>query len=239
MQREAFAIRQIKQAFVDNPDDICAIIIEPVQSEGGDNHVRKEFMEQVRVLADENECCLIYDEVQTGVGLSGKFWCHQHFGEKALPDLIAFGKKMQVCGILAGKKIDEIETNVFNVPSRLNSTWGGNLTDMVRASKILQIIQEDNLIENAATTGDHLQTRLKELADRHPVISNVRGFGMLAAFDFPDKGTRDKFLEKGIQHDTMFLGCGISSIRFRPALIMQKEHVDAGIDVMERILPSL
>jgi L-lysine 6-transaminase len=149
LKREKLSITQIKQAFIDHKDDICAIIVEPVQAEGGDNHARKEFMEQLRILADENEALLIYDEVQTGVGLSGKFWCHEHFGDKARPDIIAFGKKMQVCGILAGKRIDEVEHNVFNVSSRINSTWGGSLVDMVRATKILEIIQEDNLCAKA------------------------------------------------------------------------------------------
>ena len=239
LNRENHSLQQIKQAFADNKDDICAIIIEPVQAEGGENHVRKEFLEQVKTLADENECFLIYDEVQVGVGLSGKFWCHEHFGEKARPDIIAFGKKMQVCGILVGSKVDEVEGNVFNVPSRLNSTWGGNLTDMVRASKILQIITEDKLIENAAKTGEYLQTQLKELSEKHTKISNVRGYGMLAAFDFPDKVMRDKFITKGFENNVMFIGCGTASIRFRPALIMKPEDVDAGIEVMERILPFL
>ena len=239
IQRETYSISQIKQALLENKDDVCAIIIEPVLAEGGEHHVRKEFLEQVRTLADENECFLIYDEVQVGVGLSGKFWCHEHFGEKARPDIIAFGKKMQVCGILAGKKVDEFGDNVFTVPSRLNSTWGGNLTDMVRASKILQIIEEDNLVENAAKTGEYLQQRLRELAGRYTQISNVRGYGMLAAFDFPDKSMRDKFIEKGFENNVMFIGCGTSAIRFRPALIMQPQDVDAGMEVMERILPRL
>src|SRR5690606_35034894 len=131
IQREQQAIDQIKQAFSNNKDEICAIIIEPIQAEGGDNHFRREFMEQLRILADENEALLVYDEVQTGVGLTSKFWCHEHFGEHARPDIIAFGKNMQVCGILAGSRIDEIDTNVFRVPSRINSTWGGNLAHMV------------------------------------------------------------------------------------------------------------
>ena len=130
--------------FTDNKDDVCAIIIEPIQSEGGDNHIREEFLIQLRQLADENEAFLIYDEVQTGVGLTGKFWCHQHFSEKARPDIVAFGKKMQVCGILVGNKVDEIPGNVFNVPSRINSTWGGNLVDMVRSTQILNIVEEDH-----------------------------------------------------------------------------------------------
>ncbi len=174
-QREALSIAQIKQAFKSHPDDICAILIEPIQSEGGDNHVRQEFLEQLRVLADENEALLIYDEVQTGVGLTGKFWCHEHFGEKARPDILAFGKKMQICGILAGTRIDDIDTNVFRVPSRINSTWGGNLVDMVRASKIMEIIEEDHLVANAAQTGAYLQERLLKIAEKYPQVSNVRG----------------------------------------------------------------
>ena len=237
--RENLALEQIKQAFAEHKDDICAIIIEPVQAEGGDNHVRKEFMEQVRVLADENDCFLIYDEVQTGVGLSGKFWCFEHFGEAARPDIIAFGKKMQVCGMLAGRKVDEIETNVFRVSSRLNSTWGGNLTDMVRASKILQIIEEDKLVENAADTGRYFQDRLKELALEHHRVSNVRGWGLLSAFDLPDKISRDKFIQLGFELNTMFIGCGSHSIRFRPALIMGKEDIDAGIEVMHKVLNKM
>ena len=237
--REALSIAQIKNAFEEHKDDICAIIIEPIQSEGGDNHVRKEFLEQLRQLCDENECFLIYDEVQTGVGLTGKFWCHEHFGANARPDILAFGKKMQVCGILAGNKVDEIETNVFNVPSRINSTWGGNLVDMVRSSKALEIIEEDNLLQNATVVGNYLQQRLQKIADTGGKISNVRGRGLMTAFDFPGKEMRDQFIKKGIENNVMFLGCGNHTIRFRPALIMQSEHIDAGLEVMEKILPSL
>ncbi|MDB5158145.1 MAG: L-lysine 6-transaminase [Mucilaginibacter sp.] len=238
LKREEQSITQIKQAFADNKDEICAIIVEPVQAEGGDNHARKEFMEQLRILADENEALLIYDEVQTGVALSGKFWCHEHFGEKARPDIIAFGKKMQVCGILASRRVDEIENNVFNVPSRINSTWGGSLVDMVRSSKILEIIEEDNLCTKAAENGRYLQDQLTQIAQDNPVISNVRGKGLLTAFDFPDKPTRDKFLQDGIQHNVMFLGCGNNTIRFRPALIIEKNNIDEGLHILQKIVPK-
>jgi L-lysine 6-transaminase len=238
-RREELSFAQIKQAFADNKDDICAIIIEPIQSEGGDNHIRQEFLEQLRSLCDENDCFLIYDEVQTGVGLTGKFWAHEHFGEKARPDILAFGKKMQVCGILAGSKVDEIETNVFKVPSRINSTWGGNLVDMVRSSKVLEIIEEDHLLENAASTGNYLQERLRKISEKHNQVSNVRGRGLLTAFDFPAKEMRDKFIAKGVEQNVMFLGCGSQTIRFRPALIIEEKHIDAGLEVMEKILPAL
>ncbi|WP_158824796.1 L-lysine 6-transaminase [Mucilaginibacter lacusdianchii] len=239
LRREAESITQIKQAFVDNKDDICAIIIEPVQAEGGDNHVRTEFMEQLRLLADENEAMLIYDEVQTGVSLSGKFWCYEHFGEKAQPDIVAFGKKMQVCGILASKRVDENEQNVFNVSSRINSTWGGSLVDMVRITKILEVIEQEDLCNHAARTGQYLQSELLKLAAEHPIICNIRGKGLLTAFDFPDKAIRDAFINKGLAHNTMFLGCAQKTIRFRPALTMQAKHIDEGISIMKKILQTI
>jgi L-lysine 6-transaminase len=239
IKREAISIQQIKQAFIDHKDDICAIIIEPVQAEGGDNHARKEFMEQLRLLADENEALLIYDEVQTGVGLSGKFWCHEHFGEKARPDIIAFGKKMQICGILASKRVDEVEHNVFNVSSRINSTWGGSLVDMVRATRILEIVEEDNLCAKAAETGQYLQDQLTIIAENIPVINHVRGKGLLTAFDFPDKATRDKFIQLGIENNAMFVGCGTRTIRFRPALIIEKNNIDEGLDILQKVAKQL
>ena len=237
--REALSIAQIRQAFADNKDDICAIIIEPIQSEGGDNHVRQEFLEQLRQISDENDCFLIYDEVQTGVGLSGKFWAHEHFGEKARPDILAFGKKMQVCGILVGKKVDEISTNVFKIPSRINSTWGGNLVDMVRSTRILEIIEEDGLLNNAAISGSYLQEGLRKISEKQDKVSNVRGRGLITAFDFPDKDMRDKFIRKGMEKNVMFLGCGERTIRFRPALIMEEKHIDTGLEILENILPGL
>jgi L-lysine 6-transaminase len=238
-KREELSLAQIHQAFLDNKDDICAIIIEPIQSEGGDNHVRKEFLEHLRRIADENDCFLIYDEVQTGVGLSGKFWAHEHFGENARPDIVAFGKKMQVCGILVGKKVDEIETNVFSVPSRINSTWGGNLVDMVRATRILDIIEEDNLLSNASIKGNYLQKRLFEISKRNEKVGNVRGRGLITAFDFPSKDMRDRFIAKGMEENVMFLGCAEKTIRFRPALIIEEKHIDTGIEVLEKIIHNL
>ncbi|EDM33904.1 L-lysine aminotransferase, partial [Pedobacter sp. BAL39] len=236
---ERESIAQIKQAFTDNKDDICAIIVEPIQSEGGDNHLREEFLIQLKTLADENDAFLIYDEVQTGVGLTGKFWCHQHYSEQAQPDIVAFGKKMQVCGILVGDKVNQIETNVFKVPSRINSTWGGNLVDMVRSTKILQIIEEDQLCENAANLGQYLKEQLEEFAKTYDQMSNIRGKGLLASFDFPDKEMRNEFIKKGMEQNVMFLGCGNQTIRFRPALCMEKHHIDEGMEVMANILKTL
>ncbi len=236
---EARSIQQIKDAFLTHKDDICAIIIEPIQAEGGDNHLREQFLIELKKLADENDAFLIYDEVQTGVGITGKFWCHQHYAEAARPDILVFGKKMQVCGILAGRKVDEIEHNVFNVSSRINSTWGGSLADMVRSTKILEIIEEDQLCSNAAETGAYLLTNLETFANQYDKISNVRGRGLLCAFDLPDTAMRNRFIEEGLKHQVMFLGCGKQSIRFRPALNMSKAHIDEGMEAMRKVLSKL
>ena len=237
--KEELSINQIKNAFATHKDEICAILIEPIQSEGGDNHVRKEFLEQLRSICDENESLLVYDEVQTGVGLTGKFWCHEHFGKNARPDILAFGKKMQVCGILAGKKLDEVAENVFKAPSRINSTWGGNLVDMVRSTKILEIIAEDNLCANAAKVGNYLQKQLAKLAEEDNRIENVRGRGLLTAFDFPTAELRKDFLKKGLIRDVLFLGCGTKTIRFRPALMIENQHIDEGLETMREILKEI
>lgn len=236
METEAASIQQIKQAFIDNKDEICSIIVEPIQSEGGDNHLREEFLIELKKIADENEAFLIYDEVQTGVGLTGKFWCHQNYSEKARPDILAFGKKMQVCGILVGKKVEEIENNVFTVSSRINSTWGGNLVDMVRCTKILEVIEEDDLCQNAAKMGEYLRENLSTLSGLFSTISNVRGKGLMCAFDLPNDVMRNAFIEQGMEENVMFLGCGPQTIRFRPALNIGKHHIDEGMEVMEKIL---
>jgi L-lysine 6-transaminase len=235
---EALAIAQIKQAFVEHRDDICAIIIEPIQSEGGDNHFRPEFMKALRQLADENDVMLIYDEVQTGVGATGRFWAHEHFGPEAQPDIISFGKKMQVCGILVGAKVDEVPTNVFRVPSRINSTWGGNLADMVRAAQILTIIEEDHIVEHAAQVGSYLQQRLEELQGLYPdLISNVRGRGLMVAFDLPTKELRDKLVQDALDKENLLLlRAGERSIRSRSALTITEAEIDEGISRLERLL---
>jgi L-lysine 6-transaminase len=230
-QLEKRALAQARTYFEIHKDDIAAIIIEPIQGEGGDNHFRKEFHEGLRNLADEFEALLIYDEVQTGVGLTGKFWCHEHYIK---PDILAFGKKAQVCGILAGKRIDDLDTNVFRVSSRINSTWGGSLVDMVRFKRYLEIIEEDNLVENARTTGEYLLKRLHEFSSRHEFVTGVRGKGLMCAFDFPGEHARKAFLSACYENGLMMLPCGTQSVRFRPPLTIAPEHIDEGMEIIEK-----
>jgi len=237
MKAEENALNQIKTALQQNKDDIAALIIEPIQGEGGDNHFRKEFFVELRRLADENNFMLIFDEVQTGVGLTGKMWAHEWFVQ---PDMISFGKKTQVCGFMTSKRIEEVPENVFNVASRLNSTWGGNLTDMVRSQRYLEIIHEDNLVENARAMGDHLQKRLNELQSEFPtLVNNARGRGLFCAIDLvnPEKRTdlRKKAFEKGL----IILGSGERSLRFRPPLTITQQEIDQGFNILRESLHEL
>jgi len=227
--------REIREACARFPDDVAALIIEPIQGEGGDNHFRPELFSRLRRLADELEFLLIFDEVQTGVGLTGSMWAWQQFGIE--PDLFCFGKKTQVCGFASNGRIDDVE-NVFKVSSRINSTWGGNLTDMVRCAKYLEIIAEENLTENARVVGDHLAGRLRELARELPVLSNVRGRGLFVAFDLPDRETRDRTQAACLENGLITLASGASAIRFRPPLNLSRDEADEGVRRLRRAVQS-
>jgi len=240
LKAEATAINQIKSAVAENPDEIAALIIEPIQGEGGDNHFRGEFLQELRALADEHEFMLIYDEVQTGVGLTGKMWAHQLFNSSARPDIIAFGKKMQICGIFAGERVDEVENNVFHESSRLNSTWGGNVVDMVRITLYMEIIAAEDLVNQAATNGDYLVAKLHDIqADFDGLVSNVRGRGLFAAFDVPDGTARDNLANLIIAEGALILGSGKKAIRFRPHLNITREEIDLADDIIRRAIARL
>lgn len=234
---EQASIGEIKEAFRQNKDDIAAIIIEPVQGEGGDNHFRPEFFRALRQLADENEAMLIFDEVQTGIAMTGKMWAHQHYVQ---PDMVSFGKKVQVCGFLCGRRIDEVKENVFVVPSRINSTWGGNIVDMVRATRIFEIIEEDHLVDNAKVVGAHLVKQLEGLAAEFPNhISNARGLGLFAAFDISSADLRTQIRTKCMEDGLIILPSGEKSIRFRPPLTVTAAEIDEGIGIIRKALKSL
>jgi L-lysine 6-transaminase len=237
-RREAAALEQAKQFLHERKDDIAAFIMEPIQGEGGDNHFRPEFFRAIRQLCDENEMVLIFDEVQSGVGITGKMWAFQHYGIE--PDMFCFGKKTQVCGFAANERIFDIPDNVFTVSSRINSTWGGNLTDMVRSQRYFDIIDEENLVANAANVGAYFVSELERFAAEYPaLVSNVRGKGLMAAFDLPSGDVRDAALQSFMAHDVMVLASGHQSARFRPPLNLTMDEAAEGIRRMELALKEL
>ena len=237
---EEQSLSEIKQAILDNPDDIACIILEPIQGEGGDNHFRDEYLVQLKEITLENDILLIYDEVQSGAGITGKMWAHQHFSDEARPDIISFGKKTQCCGIFAGGRLDEVENHVFKESSRINSTWGGNLVDMVRFTIYLEVIEQENLVQKATENGNYLLSKLHELEADHPrLVSNARGKGLFCAYDLPSGEQRDRMTELLQEEGALVLGCGHQSIRFRPHLNISKEEIDTGLSMMRSALARL
>jgi len=231
-KNELKSLNQIKSAIKENPNDIAAIIIEPIQGEGGDHFFRDEYFLALREICDDNEILLIFDEVQTGIGITGKMWAHQHYSVK--PDIICFAKKAQVGGILAGKKIDEVENNVFVESSRINSTFGGNLVDMMRFKIILETIESEKLILNSEKIGSYLLSKLVELQNNYPAyITNSRGLGLWAAFDLPSMTERDDLWEEMMKNKLLILTSGDKSIRFRPHLTTNKEEIDAAMSIID------
>jgi L-lysine 6-transaminase len=231
VERERAAESQIREVLSEKAHDIAAIIIEPIQGEGGDNHFRKEFLQALRRICDEHQVLLIFDEVQTGMGITGRNWCCEHFG--VVPDLLTFGKKAQVCGVMAGPRLDEVADNCFRLPSRINSTWGGNFTDFVRSTHYLRIIEEEGLVDNARRQGELLLRGVAALAGQYPFISAVRGRGLMLAFDLPTPSTREAFWKGAYDLGLLVLRCGERTIRLRPMLDVQPDVLERGLQILE------
>ena len=235
---EELALAQARAAFDSHPHDIACFIAEPVQGEGGDNHMRPEFLQAMQRLCHERDALFILDEVQTGVGITGSAWAYQQLGLE--PDVVAFAKKVQLGGVMAGRRVDEVPDNVFTVPGRISSTWGGGLADMVRSTRLLEIIESQGLIEQAAKTGAWLLAELQALGDRYPaLVSSVRGRGLMCALDLPDRETRDTALRLLREQRVIMLPCGERSVRFRPALDVTETDLEFGLNALDRVLAAL
>jgi L-lysine 6-transaminase len=235
---EEHALAQARAAFDRHPHDIACFIAEPIQAEGGDNHMRPEFLQAMQALCHANDALFVLDEVQTGVGTTGTAWAYQQLGLE--PDVVAFGKKVQLGGIMAGRRVDEVADNVFHVSSRINSTWGGGLTDMVRSSRILEIIEADGLFDHSAKAGAFLLSELQGLADRHAgLASNARGRGLMCAIDLPDGSLRDDVITGMREMQVLLLPCGERTIRFRPALNVTIDELKVGVQALDNVLGRL
>lgn len=234
LEAEREALKQILAAIQQDPDDIACLIVEPIQGEGGDHHFRPEFLRNLRKLADEHDFLLIFDEVQTGFGSTGKWWAHQHYDVR--PDILAFGKKSQVCGIAASARLDEVD-NVFKVPSRINSTWGSNLVDMVRGTRIIELILAEDLMAHSLTQGARLLKGLQELHRDYPELtSNPRGKGLFCALDLCSPELRARTVAKAQELGMIILATGQKGLRFRPALNLKTEDLDLGVDLLRKSL---
>lgn len=224
---EAKTLAEIDAAFASFEGRIAGILLEPMQGEGGDRHFRPEFFRALRKVADEREALLIYDEVQTGFFGSGAAWLWQQ--KDVAPDIVAFGKKTQICGLYASKRVDEVEDNVFHLSSRINSTWGGNLVDMVRCRQFIDVILGEKLNENVAERGAQMIAGLREQARDRGQFSDVRGVGSFVAFSFETPDQRDTFLGDMSTKGLLALSSGDRAIRLRMPLVVTAGEVDEAL----------
>jgi L-lysine 6-transaminase len=238
-EAEQRTLGQARRAFEDHPHDIACFIAEPIQGEGGDNHMRPEFLQAMQALCHEYDALFVLDEVQTGVGITGTAWAYQQLGLE--PDVVAFAKKVQLGGIMAGRRVDQVPDNVFRVSGRINSTWGGGLVDMVRARRILEIIESDDLVAHAAAVGSWFLAELRDLEVRHaPVADNSRGRGLMSAIDLPDGGVRDEVVRRlRTEEQVIALPCGERTVRFRPALTVTQDELAIALRALDRVLAGL
>jgi L-lysine 6-transaminase len=230
--KEKQAEKQIRDVIAKKGIDVAAIIIEPIQGEGGDNQFQPEFLQTLRRICDESDVLLIFDEVQSGMGITGKNWCCEH--SAVLPDLLVFGKKAQVCGVMAGPRLDEVNDNCFRLPSRISSTWGGNFTDYVRSTHYLRIIEAEKLVENSRVKGELFLAELQALAQKHPGVTAVRGRGLMLAFDLPDTARRDAFWKGAYELGLLVVRCGERSIRLRPVLDVKEDIIHEALRIMDK-----
>ncbi len=203
-------------------EEIGFLMIEHVQGEGGYNIARKEMVAGLRRVCAEHGIPYISDEVQAGMGRTGKWWAFEHYG--IVPDVFTCAKALQVAAVVSGKGMFPDE------PGAISSTWGGgHVIDMALGMKTIEIIQRENLLGKNAKTGKYLLSALDDIGG----IDNQRGLGLMIAFDLPDVGMRDNVVAECAKRGLLVLGCGQSSIRLIPPYVVEKEDCDKAVGILE------
>lgn len=205
-------------------DNIAGLLIEPIQSTYGDNHFPKSFFKLVRKLCDKYDICLIFDEIQTGFGATGKMWYYQHLDIE--PDIVIFGKKSQVSGVMAKEKFGKI----FKTPVKIEDTFDGDLVDMLRCRYILKAYKKYHLLENAKERGKQLLSELKKINS----FKNVRGQGLLMAFDFETNKEQELFAKKAFKNGLMFNKTRDKTIRLRPSLNVSPKEIQEAVNIIRK-----
>ncbi|KAH7268311.1 4-aminobutyrate transaminase [Fusarium solani] len=233
-REEQNCLEEAEQIIKNYPSRVAAVIVEPIQSEGGDNHASPAFFQGLREITRRLKVLLIVDEVQTGVGATGRFWAHERWELSDPPDMVTFSKKAQTGGFYFGNP--DIRPNK---PYRLFNTWMGDPARAILFGAIIDEIERLDLVNNTAAVGDYLYNEIEKLANKYPgKFSNLRGKGegTFIAFDNP---RRDEFLALAKTHGINIGGCGASSVRLRPMLIFQKHHADILLGVLDKIAKEL
>jgi L-lysine 6-transaminase len=217
--------------------EIACFVYEPIQGEGGDRHLRPKFLRAMQDLCAAWDVLTVADEVQTG--LTGGAWAYEALG--LAPDLVAFGKRFQVCGVMGGRRVLDIEDNAFRECSRISSTWGGSLVDMVRATRILEVVESDDLFIHSGQMGELLLSELHGLVETFPtVLRDPRGRGLMCAVSFRDPSHRDRAITIAREHyRTLFLPSGPDSLRWRPPLTVRPDEIADAISALRKTLAEL
>ncbi|KAF2223259.1 4-aminobutyrate aminotransferase [Elsinoe ampelina] len=232
-EEEARCLAEAEHIMTTWPSPVAAIIIEPVQSEGGDNHASPAFFRGLREITKKHNILMIVDEVQTGVGATGKFWAHEHWDLPTPPDMVTFSKKAQMAGYFFGD-----EALRPNKAYRQFNTWMGDPARAILFGGIMDEIERLNLVENTKITGEYLYQGLEGLAKKYPdEIQNLRGQGQ-GTFIAWDSPRRDDVLKRAKGVGINIGGSGASAVRLRPMLIFQKRHADLFLEGMEKVFKS-
>ncbi|KAJ3540015.1 hypothetical protein NM208_g5247 [Fusarium decemcellulare] len=229
-KEEQRCLEEAERIIKTHPTKVAAVVVEPIQSEGGDNHASAVFFQGLREITKRNNVLLIVDEVQTGIGATGRFWAHESWDLPDPPDMVTFSKKAQAGGFYFGNP--DIRPNK---PYRIFNTWMGDAPRAILFGAIVEEIERLDLVKNTALVGDYLYAKIEELARKYPgKFNNLRGKGQgtFIAFDSPQ---RDEFLSLAKTYGVNIGGCGASAIRLRPMLVFQKHHADILLEVFDKI----
>ncbi|CAF5100699.1 unnamed protein product, partial [Rotaria sp. Silwood1] len=223
-------IEELFHEYQKKQNPVVGVVVEPIQSEGGDFHGSPTFFQRLQKLTKQNNAALLIDEVQTGLGATGKFWAHEHFNLPESPDIVTFSKKFQTGGYFAKAEYQPKQ------PYRIFNTWMGEPAKLLVLDAILKTVKQENLIENTKKTGDVLLNGLKDLNKKYSqLILNARGRGTFCAFDMPTSSIRDKYIAHMRNAGIQMGSCGDVAIRFRPALIFTEKHAHIVLDKMAEV----
>jgi 4-aminobutyrate aminotransferase/(S)-3-amino-2-methylpropionate transaminase len=231
---EARSLDELEQVLRAHPDQVAALIVEPIQGEGGDRHASPAFFRELRRLTRAHGVTFIVDEVQTGGGVTGSWWAHESWELDAPPDIVTFSKKLQLGGYYAADHLFPAETfRIFN-------TFLGDPLRAAQLEVVVEVAERDRLLETARITGDYLVAGLADLVRRYPgVLSDARGHGTFGAIDARDPATQLALIDGLRQNGVEAGGSGSRSLRFRPALSFQPRHAAEALDALETVVKKL
>ncbi|ORZ04645.1 4-aminobutyrate aminotransferase [Absidia repens] len=223
---EQQSLQAVEQLIKENKQPVAAVVVEPIQSEGGDNHASPSYFRQLQAICKKHDVLFIVDEVQTGVGGTGTFWAHEAWDLPESPDMVTFSKKFQAAGFFLNSRLRPTQ------PYRLYNTWMGDPVRAMQAAAIINEVESKDLLTNVKQVGGYLQSQLPTL----PTLANVRGQGAFIAFDLVDGAHRDKLLTDMRQRGVNVGGCGDRTVRLRPMLTFQQHHADIFLNTLEDAL---